>query len=93
MTQLTLRKISKPNCRPCAVLTNYLESIAVDLLALDVNVAEHDIADDPALVERYNLSSVPVLVLERNGYEVGRLNGLVSTTEILDAVKAAKEDV
>lgn len=82
-TQITLRKLTRPNCRPCAVLTNYLESIAVELLALDVNVVEHDVTDEPA----------PVIVIERNGRELARLNGLVSTVEILDAVKAAKEDV
>lgn len=83
MTQITLRKLTRPNCRPSAVLTNYLESIAVELLALEVNVVEQDAADGPA----------PMIVIERNGREIGRMVGLVSTTEILDAVRAAKEDV
>lgn len=89
---ITLRKLSKPNCRPCAVLTHYLESIAVDLLALNVAVDERNVEAEPSLAAHYGLTSVPVIVIERNGREVTRLAGLTAPEEILDAVKSALED-
>lgn len=91
MNEITLRKISKPGCRPCAILTNYLEDIAVDLLALDVEVVEECLGAEPAVIDRYGISSVPVMIVERNGVEMARMNGLVAGDEIIDVIKAAKE--
>jgi thioredoxin 1 len=88
---ITLRKLSKSNCRPCAVLTHYLEQIAVDLLALEVEVDERNVDNEPELAAHYGLTSVPVLIVERNGREVARRVGLTSPEEILDIVKNAKE--
>lgn len=93
MTQITLRKLSKPDCRPCATVTNYLESIAVELLAAEVDVIEHDVVAEPAIAAKYGVMSVPVLIVERNGRVYTKLTGLTAPSEILDAVRSAKEDV
>ncbi|MDR7001608.1 thioredoxin family protein [Neobacillus niacini] len=85
---ITIKKFSRPGCRPCTALANYLGDI--DLFVAGVTLENVDITEHPEVIDKYNLNSVPVLAFFRNGVEVGRLVGLVGTEEILDAIEHAK---
>ena len=85
---ITIKKFSKPGCRPCAALAHYIGEI--DLFNAGATLENIDISEQPEVIDQYGLSSVPVLVMERNGVEVGRIVGLVGTEEILDAIEHAK---
>lgn len=87
---IIIRKLSRPGCRPCAILANYLEEIAQELTLNGAILVNHDISREPELVEKYDITSVPVLIFERNGVEVARINGLVAPQEILDTLEHAK---
>lgn len=88
---ITIHKFSKKNCRPCAALSYALKSIDDKLTKADAVVVEHDIEFDEELIQKYAITGVPLMVFERNGQEITRLNGLVSADEIVDAVDYAKE--
>lgn len=88
--EITIRKLSKPNCRPCAILAYGIASITDKLTEINATVIEHDIVAEPELIYKYGITGVPVLIFERNGEEITRLNGLVSADEIVDAVDYAK---
>jgi len=88
--EITIRKLSKPNCRPCAILAYGIASITDKLTEEHATVIEHDIVAEPELIDKYGITGVPVLIFERNGQEITRLNGLVSADEIVDAVDYAK---
>ena len=85
---ITIKKFSRPGCRPCAALANYLGDI--DLFVAGATLENIDITEQPEVIDKYNLNSVPVLVFERNGVEVGRIVGLAGTEEILEAIEHAK---
>jgi thioredoxin 1 len=85
---ITIKKFSKPGCRPCAALANYIGDI--DLFNAGTTLVNIDITEQPEVIDQYGLTSVPVLVLERNGVEVGRIVGLVGTEEIVEAIEFAK---
>lgn len=87
---IIIRKLSRANCRPCTALTYAINEITDELTALNAAVSEHDVDVEFGLIRKYGLTSAPVLIFERNGAEITRLNGLVSTAEILDAVEYAK---
>lgn len=89
--EIVIRKLSKPNCRPCAILAYGIASITDKLTEINATVIEHDIVAEPSLVDKYGITGVPTLIFERNGEEITRLNGLVSADEIVDAVDYAKE--
>ena len=61
-------------CAPCKVMEPILAALATEyrgrvrLVAVDVN-------DEPILAERYNVRSMPTLVVLRDGREVGRIVG------------------
>jgi thioredoxin 1 len=86
---ITIKKFSKPGCRPCAALANYIGDI--DLFNAAQRLRKRiDITEQPEVIEQYGLTSVPVLVFERSGVEVHRITGLRPTEEIIDAIEHAK---
>lgn len=87
---LIIRKLSKPGCRPCAAIGHYLSEIAPQIAEEGATVTEHNVMVERGLLEKYEITGVPVLIFERNGVEVARLNGLVSPEEILETLKHAK---
>lgn len=95
--EITIRKLGKPGCRPCAILAYGIASITGKLMEEHATVIEHDIEAEPEILAKYNTKKNPisgdnpVLIFERNGQEITRLNGLVSADEIVDAVDYAKE--
>lgn len=89
-TAIIIRKLSRVNCRPCAVLTYALNEMSEQLAQANAHVSEHDIDVEFGLIRKYGITSVPVLIFERNGAEITRINGLASAEEIIDAVEYAK---
>ncbi len=62
-------------CGPCRMLTPVMEEIA-NYFEDKARVGKIDIDKDQALAEQYQVSSVPTLILFKNGKEEGRLIGL-----------------
>lgn len=67
-------------CGPCKTLSLLLKQ--VDLSG--VELVEIDAEEAPETAERYGVQSVPVLVLEVNGVEVERINGIAPPEVIQD---------
>lgn len=88
---LIIRKLGRPNCQPCNAMSNYLKLLKPQITELGAAYSEHDVMVERALLEKYEIQSVPVLIFERNGVEVARLNGLAAPEEIIDVLKHAKE--
>lgn len=77
-----LIKFSKPNCVPCSILSNYLNSKGVEY-------QEVNPLDDVITGAKYAISSVPVLlVVDENGTEVFRVTGFnpSNTSEVDKAI-------
>jgi thioredoxin 1 len=96
---ITIKKFSKNGCRPCQALANFIGDI--DLFNAGATLENINISDEKIkigdteftseeIVDKYKLQSVPTLMFERNGVEVGRLVGLVGTEEIIEAIEFAK---
>lgn len=73
-------------CGPCKMLAPVVEQLAkeyrgrVAVYKLDV-----DEAQEPAM--QYQIMSIPTLVFFRNGKETERIVGMVSETELLEAME------
>jgi thioredoxin 1 len=99
MAIITIKKFSKNGCRPCQALANFIGD--VDLFNAGATLENINISDEKIkiggkdltseeVIENYKLQSVPTLLFERNGVEVGRIVGLVGTEEIIEAIEFAK---
>ncbi len=78
----------RKDCEPCAELNPVLERVAT-LYAGKALVAKVDTADNPQLVNRYNVASLPSLVVLRDGRVQAQATGAVPEVKLrgwLDAV-------
>lgn len=67
-------------CGPCKMVRPFIEEIAEDNDA--VKCVSINIEDEEELAEKYNVSSIPCLVVFENGEEVKRNVGLASKSDI-----------
>jgi len=77
-----------PWCPPCRALAPTLDELARDLGGQAV-VAKVDIDQNPRLVERFGISSIPTLVVLRDGEETDRVIGAASRADLEALLSAA----
>ena len=73
-------------CGPCKVQSPILKEVAVEL-GEKVRVIKIDIDQNNVLASRYNIQSVPTLIVFKNGQLVWRHSGVVRKDELLSALK------
>ncbi|HAQ57059.1 MAG TPA: thioredoxin [Acholeplasmatales bacterium] len=69
-------------CGPCKALGPTIEQISVDL-AGKVKVGKVNVDDEPALANAYRISSIPTIMLFKDGKAAGQVVGLMSKENIL----------
>jgi thioredoxin 1 len=74
-------------CGPCRMLAPVLEQVASDLKG-KATVAKLDIDHAQKVSSTYQVTSVPTLILFKNGKEAGRLVGLRDAEAIKDFILA-----
>lgn len=72
---LTLVDFYADWCGPCRMLTPVLEEVARDV-AGQAKIAKIDIDEAQKTASTYQVTSIPTLILFKDGREVGRLVGL-----------------
>jgi thioredoxin 1 len=71
-------------CGPCRMLSPLLEEVADE--ARDVKVAKLDVDAYPDIAWNYKVSSIPTLMLFKNGEPSKRSTGVVSKSAILNMI-------
>lgn len=72
-------------CGPCKMLSPIVDEVAEE--NTDIKVCKINVDDEPELAMRYNVMSIPTLVVIQNGEEINKSVGLVSKEDILNLVK------
>lgn len=72
-------------CGPCKMLSPIIDEVAEEKSS--VKVCKINVDDEPELAMRYNVMSIPTVVVIQNGEEVNKSVGLVSKEDILNLVK------
>jgi len=76
-----------PWCAPCLALGPSVDKIA-DEYAAKLKVMKVNVDENPGLAGRFNILSIPTLLLFREGQEKDRIVGLVPEAEIRKRVDA-----
>ncbi|MEG8099108.1 thioredoxin [Candidatus Liberibacter brunswickensis] len=59
-------------CRPCMILSPIIDDIA-DELAEKIKITKLDIEENPSISKQYKISSIPTLILFKDGQIVGTM--------------------
>lgn len=76
---MKLIKFYSDTCVPCKLLELNLQKTGIEYTSVNCNDENNE-----QLVEKYNISSVPVLIKEENGKEIDRHNGVMTVQQIND---------
>lgn len=71
-------------CGPCKMLGPVIEGIAEE--KTDAVIGKVNVDDNGNLAARYNVMSIPTLIVFKDGKEVNRMVGLQSKAKILEAL-------
>ncbi|PZO09438.1 MAG: thiol reductase thioredoxin [Lysobacteraceae bacterium] len=71
-----------PWCGPCQVMAPHFDRAAAQLEP-QVRLAKVDTQSEPTLGQRYNIRSIPTLVLLRQGREIARQSGAMDAPGIV----------
>ncbi len=75
-------------CGPCRMLAPVLEQVAKDIKGKAV-VAKIDIDSEQKTAAQFQITSVPTMILFKNGKEVNRLIGLRNADAVKDFILSA----
>jgi thioredoxin 2 len=71
-----------PWCGPCRMIAPMIDELASDM-AGRVRFAKINVDENPATSARYNVRSIPTLLVFKGGHEVDRIVGLQPKSEIV----------
>lgn len=72
-------------CGPCKMLSPIVEQVASE--NTDVKVVKVNVDNEQDLAIKYQVMSIPTLVVIKNGAEANRMVGLSSKSDIVDMIK------
>jgi len=75
-----------PWCGPCRMIAPALEEVAAEM-AGRIRVAKLNIDENPRTAERFQVQSIPLLLVLRQGREIDRIVGAVPKAEILRRIE------
>lgn len=71
-------------CGPCKMLAPVLEQVADEMP--DVQIVKVDVDDNGDLAEKYNVMSIPTMILFKNGEQVGKSVGFIGPDQVKDFI-------
>ena len=77
-------------CGPCKIMGAVLESQVAPALGDDVKIGKVNIEDQPGLAVRFEVLSVPMIVLFKDGEPVESLPGVQKPDLLVEKVKGLK---
>jgi thioredoxin 1 len=75
---ITVKKFSASWCGPCRTLKPIFEEVRNGYGSNIVKFEEYDVDESSDVASKYNIRSVPTVIVEKNGQEVGRFAGVQS---------------
>ena len=85
---VTVKKFGAVWCGPCRALQPVLEGLKQDF-AGKATFIEYDVDNSPEEAQQYSVTSIPLVVVEKDGVVVERFQGLSSKMAYTNAINEA----
>jgi thioredoxin 1 len=85
---LKVLKFSAVWCGPCQALKPAFEQVKSQVT--DVTFIDVDVDTDSTSTIKYNVSSVPTIIIEKNGQEVSRIKGAIPAATLVSVINSNK---
>ena len=85
---VVVKKFGAKWCGPCRALGPVLEGLKNDF-AGKVTFIEYDVDNSPEEAQQYNVTSIPLVIIEKDGIVVERFQGLTSKMAYANAINEA----
>lgn len=72
-------------CGPCKMLSPVVDEVAQE--NEDIKVVKINVDEAQNVAMKYNIMSIPTLVVIKNGQEISRSVGVIDKSQILDMIK------
>lgn len=72
-------------CGPCRLMGPIVEEIAKEMT--DINVYKLNVDDHPELTAKFNIMSIPTIIIFKDGEEVDQTVGVVSKSVLANKIK------
>ena len=76
-----------PWCGPCRMLGPIIEELADELDSDDIIIGKVDVDENPSLAEKYDVNTIPTVIIFKDGVEVNRSIGFIPKEKLLDLIK------
>ena len=73
-------------CGPCQIMKPRMLDVA-ERMGEDAKVIQIDIDKEKELTERFRIQSVPTLIIFKNGKQLWRQSGIISTVALVQLLK------
>jgi thioredoxin 1 len=83
---ITVKKFSASWCGPCKTLKPIFEEVRSGYSNGIVKFEEYDVDEASDVASKYNIRSVPTIIIEKNGKEVGRFAGVQSKLAYVNSI-------
>ena len=77
-------------CGPCRMQGKLLDNAIEELTAAGINVGKVNIDDEPGMAMRFNVLSIPTLLIFKDGHKVQEFIGVQQPAVIIDAIRELK---
>jgi thioredoxin 1 len=85
---VVVKKFGADWCGPCRALKPVLESIVKEFEG-KITYSEYNVDNSPEETQQYKITSIPVVVVEKDGVVVERFQGLSSKLAYTNAINEA----
>ena len=85
---VTVKKFGAEWCGPCRMLKPVLEGLKTEF-AGKAEFIEYDVDNSPNEAQQYNVTSIPLVVVEKDGVVIERFQGLTSKMAYTNAINEA----
>jgi thioredoxin 1 len=83
---ITVKRFTSTWCQPCKQLSPIIGQIQSEMSNVDFQTIDVDASPD--LVMKYNVTSIPALIFEKDGQEVKRILGMQSRSTLISILNS-----